>query len=140
MEAIAAADENKYYEIEIEPEQPSINLQLFWEQLLSDIDSNTPASILSTRFHNSIAQLSLKVSCALQSKYKINTIALSGGVWQNRFLFNKTVDLLKQNQFRVLTHKRVPTNDGGIALGQLLIAENQLKNKLKITQTPSTNN
>jgi len=129
MEAIAAPDENNFYVIEFEPELTSINLLAFWEQLLNAIDSGTPASILSARFHNSIAQLSLKVSRALQSRYAINTVALSGGVWQNRYLFTKTVALLQQNQFTVLTHKRVPTNDGGIALGQLLIAENQLKKK-----------
>lgn len=127
MEAIAAPDENSFYEIEFKPEQTSINLHTFWEQLINDIRSGTPASVLSARFHNSIAQLSLTVSRALQSRYTINTVALSGGVWQNRYLLNKTVALLKQNQFRVLTHKRVPANDGGIALGQLLIAENQLK-------------
>ena len=132
METVAASDENNFYEIEFKPEQTSINLHTFWEQLLNDIDSGTPPSVLSARFHNSIAQLSLKVSLALQSRYAINTVVISGGVWQNRYLFNKTVALLQQNQFKVLTHKHVPTNDGGIALGQLLIAENQLKKKYKI--------
>ena len=52
----------------------------------------------------------------------IKTVALSGGVFQNRLLLKTTVDLLKKAGFDVLTHKEVPTNDGGIALGQAAVA------------------
>jgi hydrogenase maturation protein HypF len=52
----------------------------------------------------------------------IRKVALSGGVFQNRLLLNLAADLLEQEGFVVLTHSLVPTNDGGISLGQAVIA------------------
>jgi hydrogenase maturation protein HypF len=52
----------------------------------------------------------------------INTVALSGGVWQNKLLLTKTQDLLKKSDFQIIIHQQVPPNDGGIALGQASIA------------------
>jgi hydrogenase maturation protein HypF len=52
----------------------------------------------------------------------VNVVALSGGVWQNSLLLKKTIPLLQKHSFEVLLHQRVPPNDGGIALGQALIA------------------
>jgi hydrogenase maturation protein HypF len=49
-------------------------------------------------------------------------VALSGGVWQNMVLLQRTVTLLEQAEFDVLLHRRVPANDGGIALGQAAVA------------------
>ena len=49
-------------------------------------------------------------------------MALSGGVFQNLYLLTRAVDLLQKKAFRVLTHEQVPANDGGIALGQAVIA------------------
>jgi hydrogenase maturation protein HypF len=49
-------------------------------------------------------------------------VALSGGVFQNRLLFSQVVNALHKNGLNVLTHKLVPSNDGGIALGQAVIA------------------
>jgi hydrogenase maturation protein HypF len=55
-------------------------------------------------------------------KTGINQVALSGGVFQNRLLLRKVVPLLESTGFSVLTHKQVPCNDGGISLGQAVIA------------------
>jgi hydrogenase maturation protein HypF len=52
----------------------------------------------------------------------IKQVALSGGVFQNRLLLRKAVPLLESADFSVLTHKQVPCNDGGISLGQAVIA------------------
>jgi len=52
----------------------------------------------------------------------INQVALSGGVFQNRLLLRKTVSLLEGSGFHVFTHRQVPCNDGGISLGQAVIA------------------
>jgi hydrogenase maturation protein HypF len=57
----------------------------------------------------------------------LNRVVLSGGVFQNVRLLDRTFDLLSGNDFAVYTHHRVPTNDGGIALGQALIANAQIK-------------
>jgi hydrogenase maturation protein HypF len=52
----------------------------------------------------------------------LNQVVLSGGVFQNRLLLRKAVGLLETGGFQVFTHRQVPTNDGGIALGQAVIA------------------
>jgi hydrogenase maturation protein HypF len=54
-------------------------------------------------------------------------VVLSGGVWQNRYLFRHTVTALEAQGFEVLTHTRVPSNDGGISLGQLAVAVSVLE-------------
>ena len=59
---------------------------------------------------------------ALRERSGLGTVALSGGVFQNLLLLGQVVDLLEEAGFRVLTHSRVPPNDGGISLGQAVIA------------------
>ncbi|MEI8049363.1 MAG: hypothetical protein WCI92_18425, partial [Bacteroidota bacterium] len=51
-----------------------------------------------------------------------NKVILSGGVFQNKYLLERTIQMLQKNKFNVYSHANVPTNDGGIALGQLAIA------------------
>jgi hydrogenase maturation protein HypF len=58
----------------------------------------------------------------IASETGINQVALSGGVFQNRLLLRKTVGLLEKSSLQVFTHKQVPCNDGGISLGQAVIA------------------
>lgn len=58
-------------------------------------------------------------------------MALSGGVFQNRLLLGKTVALLESNRFEVFTHRQVPCNDGGVSLGQVVIANFSQEEKEK---------
>jgi hydrogenase maturation protein HypF len=58
----------------------------------------------------------------MRERYDLGTVALSGGVFQNLLLLNATVARLEARGFRVLLHSRVPCNDGGISLGQALVA------------------
>ena len=127
MEAILDPQETGYYPTGFDSSTTEINLKPLWEALIEDLQKNTPSPILSARFHNTIAQLSLEVCLAIQSIRNIKTVVLSGGVWQNRYLLKKTHTLLTNNQLTVLTHQRVPANDGGIALGQLMIASKQIQ-------------
>ena len=78
--------------------------------------------IISARFHNAVAQAVLQTCQSLRELTGINQIALSGGVWQNMQLFRKTNLLLDEAHFEVLTHHQVPTNDGGVSLGQAVVA------------------
>jgi hydrogenase maturation protein HypF len=93
-----------------------------WAALLADWRAGLPLPVLSARFHNSVAQVSLALCRQIRVETGVDTAALSGGVWQNRFLLHRTVEILEQDGFTVFSHRRVPTNDGGIALGQLLVA------------------
>jgi len=64
----------------------------------------------------------LDMSRRIRSETSLNKVVLSGGVFQNKYLSEKTIALLSSNNFRVFTNHIVPVNDGGISLGQLVIA------------------
>jgi len=114
------------FEYEADEIQPKIML----EALLKDWYSGTDVSILASRFHNSLVDMVLNRCISIREKNDINTVVLSGGVWQNRFLFTRTVDKLQKSGFKVLRHHRVPTNDGGLSLGQAVIAARTYQNSL----------
>jgi hydrogenase maturation protein HypF len=79
-------------------------------------------SVISAKFHNTVAQVILEVSMQMRKETLINKVILSGGVFQNKYLLEKSLSLLNRNSFKVFTNHLVPANDGGISLGQLIIA------------------
>jgi hydrogenase maturation protein HypF len=81
-----------------------------------------PKPIISARFHNGIAAMIRDVCLRLRRQHGLNQVALSGGVFQNVTLLGKTLALLHSAGFEVFTHRLVPPNDGGIALGQAVVA------------------
>jgi hydrogenase maturation protein HypF len=91
-----------------------------FEELVADVRRGEPAPVLSTRFHNGVAQMLVEVCERIRGAEGLRIVALSGGVFQNRYLLTRAVRLLERAGFRVLTHSRVPANDGGLALGQAL--------------------
>lgn len=99
-----------------------IDTQPLIEALISDLKRGLSSHQISSRFHQSIAVMSLEICKKIRAEKDINLVALSGGVWQNKFLFSKTYQLLKQDGFDMIIHKNVPANDGGLSLGQAFIA------------------
>jgi hydrogenase maturation protein HypF len=97
------------------------------EELLNDLANRVPITAIAGRFHNGIAQMVLDTCQWLRAIRGINQVVLSGGVWQNITLFEKTTALLFSDRFEVYFHQQVPPNDGGIALGQAAIAAHRLK-------------
>jgi hydrogenase maturation protein HypF len=87
-----------------------------------DARRGVPVAVAAARFHNGVADLIAACCARLRSATGVDTVALSGGVFQNLLLVNRTVDCLVDNGFRVLTHRRVPANDGGVSLGQAAVA------------------
>ena len=79
-------------------------------------------SVISAKFHNTIARVILEVSKQIRKETALNNVVLSGGVFQNKYLLEKSVYLLNFSRFKVFTNHVVPANDGGISLGQLVIA------------------
>jgi hydrogenase maturation protein HypF len=132
FEAIGDPQENGEYELLLEdsanpgiaPHQ--INPAPLVEQLVNDIQNGIVVSIISARFHNSIARMVSNVCKKIRVDYGINDVVLSGGVWQNMTLLKRTHSLLTSGNFKVHIHHRVPTNDGGIALGQAIIAAHKI--------------
>ena len=87
-----------------------------------DVTGGVPRDVVAARFHNGVAA-AIEAGCALlRERHGLGTVALSGGVFQNMLLLHRTVARLEARGFRVLTHSRVPCNDGGISLGQAVVA------------------
>ena len=90
--------------------------------LLQDLDAGIPTSDISWRFHLTIVEMIVQTAQAIRDETGLDRIALSGGCFQNRLLLSLVIPMLRDRAFKVLTHKQVPTNDGGVSLGQAAIA------------------
>lgn len=97
-----------------------LDLSALWYSLLNDLAQGVNKSVIAQRFHLQLADLLAQTVYDLAQQYSFKTIALSGGVFQNRLLLEQLQSRL-ENSFQVLTHRQVPSNDGGIALGQAAI-------------------
>jgi hydrogenase maturation protein HypF len=107
----------------IEPDGLSIiKLQDLFTAIIKDLQGNTPAARIAARFHNTVVRMVVKLCQIISSKTGLTQVALSGGVFQNRRLLRKAISLLESAGFEVYTHRQVPCNDGGISLGQVVVA------------------
>jgi hydrogenase maturation protein HypF len=89
------------------------------ESILTDVKKNIPVAAISAKFHNALAEGIVAVA-----KFSgQNRVVLSGGCFQNRYLTERAVRRLQAEGFRPCWHQRVPPNDGGIALGQVIAAQ-----------------
>ncbi len=93
-----------------------------FRQVVEDYLQGTPAGRVAARFHESLARACELVCVEQREKLGLNLVALSGGVWQNVLLFSRCLQRLTSAGFEVLHHRQVPPNDGGIALGQAVVA------------------
>jgi hydrogenase maturation protein HypF len=90
--------------------------------IVNDLLGGVPAAVIGAKFHETVAAIIIETCRKLKDAHDINTVALSGGVFQNSILYGKVVKGLKEQGFRLLLHKELPVNDGGISLGQAIIA------------------
>ena len=90
--------------------------------VVEDMRHRQPPEIVAGRFHNGLARGLADASVAVRSRYGISTVALSGGTFQNLLLLTRTRAYLESEGFEVLVHRQVPPNDGGISLGQAVVA------------------
>jgi len=87
-----------------------------------ELAKGTPAAEVAARFHRTMA-MAIGAGCRIaRERSGVETVALSGGCFQNRLLSESSKRLLEQDEFQVLVHGRVPPNDGGVALGQAAVA------------------
>jgi hydrogenase maturation protein HypF len=100
----------------------TINPGLIIIGIVHDIQNKIPVSKISAKFHRTIVMIIVEIALRLRKETGISKIVLSGGTFQNRFLLSESVNYLKKNEFTVFSQGHVPSNDGGIALGQLAIA------------------
>ncbi len=97
--------------------------------VVADVQAGVPVPVIAARFHNSVADMVGQVCRLLRDETGLNTVALSGGVWQNVALLQRTQDRLHEDGFEVYVHQLVPPNDGGLSLGQAAVANAQANHK-----------
>ncbi|MDO9566464.1 MAG: carbamoyltransferase HypF [Candidatus Desulfaltia sp.] len=99
-----------------------IFLQPIISGVVNDMKMGVSPSTISGKFHNTIIALFSELCEVIRKENGLNRVALSGGVFQNTIILSGLIKELKQRDFQVITHSLVPTNDGGISLGQAMIA------------------
>lgn len=99
-----------------------IRLKELLSVIVQDIRANESAGMIAARFHRTVAEIAVEICRQARSQADLNEVALSGGVWQNQTLLDLVREGLRQEEFIVYFHQQVPTNDGGLALGQAVIA------------------
>ncbi len=92
------------------------------DAIIRDLCQNQPAPVISARFHNTIVNVIEQTVRKISDTYNLNNVVLSGGTFQNKYICEKLENRLFQAGLNVYSHESVPANDGGIALGQLMIA------------------
>ncbi len=121
FEAVADASEQGAYEF-ITSKEYRVSATDVIRAVVADVRSGVPTPVISARFHNGLALMVRSVCESIRRERGLNEVALSGGVWQNVTLLSKALAQLRDANFKVYVHRLVPPNDGGIALGQAVIA------------------
>jgi hydrogenase maturation protein HypF len=125
LESIAATAIEDSYEYDLhrpDGEPAQLSLRKTVRRLIEDLRQAEVPAVISAKFHNTLAEALLAMARAARDRTGLQTAALSGGVFCNRYLVTRLAMRLKQEGFVVLLNRDVPSNDGGIALGQAAIA------------------
>ena len=102
---------------------PYIEPLAVWRAMLGDLHLKTPVGVIAARFHRGLAKAIVGMAAKLMgNERRYSTVALSGGCFQNATLFALVHEGLEAQGLRVLSHEKVPANDGGLALGQAVVA------------------
>ena len=128
LEQLADPMEPRAYKAAIDPGDVLLasGLDLF-RCAAEDLSAGVSREVIAARFHNGIAGLTADCCVLLRERTGLATVALSGGVFQNLLLLNTLTGLLEGRGFDVLTHSQVPCNDGGISLGQAVVAAARMR-------------
>lgn len=110
------------YSIEQTGNEKIIRLNELFRSIVEDVRANTSIGTIGASFHKTLADISMDICRQARETTGLNEVVLSGGVWQNQILLDLVREGLKQDGFTVYFHKRIPTNDGGLSLGQAVIA------------------
>jgi hydrogenase maturation protein HypF len=97
------------------------------ERIVGEVRASIPAPVIAARFHNTVAEAVVEVCRRLRAEERLNRVCLSGGTFQNMKLLARTLAGLQRLDFEVFIHAQIPPNDGGIALGQAVIATEILR-------------
>jgi hydrogenase maturation protein HypF len=111
------------YSFEIDSSNPAqIDVRPAIQNIVRDLKNGQTKGVIASRFHNTIAAVIAEVCRRIRESDRLNRVCLSGGTFQNIYVLESAVALLRRLGFEVFLHSLVPPNDGGIALGQAVIA------------------
>jgi hydrogenase maturation protein HypF len=108
------------YAFKVEP--PLISPRQVIQAVLDDMGQGLAAPVIARRFHDAVVRLCLSISELAREARGIETVALGGGVFMNRYLIERAPAVLEQSGFKVLLNKELPANDGCISYGQAAVA------------------
>jgi hydrogenase maturation protein HypF len=95
--------------------------------VVTDIQNRVPVTKIGAKFHNTLIYLFADLCDLIRESRGLNRVALSGGCFQNATLLSSLIQALEKRNFQIFSHHQVPTNDGGISLGQAVVAAAKLR-------------
>jgi hydrogenase maturation protein HypF len=99
-----------------------IDTKSMFEAALCDLQSGTSTAAISQRFHNGLVETFARIAEMIRAARSLNRVCLSGGTFHNVYLLTHLQERLEQSGFQVFTHTEVPAGDGGLSLGQAMVA------------------
>jgi hydrogenase maturation protein HypF len=128
LEAAAQSGVTDSYSFEIASGLPAqIDMRPSIREIVRDLENGQSRNVIAARFHNTIAAVISEICERVRLSEHLNRVCLSGGTFQNVYLAEHALAALSQRGFEVFLHSEVPPNDGGIALGQAVIANEIMK-------------
>ncbi len=116
------------YPFEVEEGDPAqVDLRPTIRAIVRDLRRSQLTGVIASRFHNTMAAVIADVCKRIRARDHLHRVCLSGGTFQNMYLVERAVGLLRADGFKVFLHAKVPPNDGGIALGQAVVANHILQ-------------
>jgi hydrogenase maturation protein HypF len=132
LEFLADRQESSRYEIQLtEHDTVVIEWEPMIRQILNDIEEGRDPAKIAMRFHNALCEGIVRAAVYFNTE----KVLLSGGCFQNIILLEKTVKQLQKKGFRPYWHQRIPPNDGGISVGQIVLAGMKAKSPEPVSQT-----
>jgi len=122
--AIASSADETGYPLELVPDADNwiICTRPLFKALIDDLGRNVPVAAISRRFHNGLVEGFVQLATLLRKKTALNRVCLSGGTFHNIYLSQRLEARLTKGGFEVFTQKEVPAGDGGLSLGQAVVA------------------
>jgi hydrogenase maturation protein HypF len=128
LEVIAQANREQRYPFLMDEGEPAqVDMRPMIENIVQDLCQAKPAGYIAACFHNTLAAAIVEVCRSIRKRDQLKRVCLSGGTFQNEYLLGRAVERLRRDGFEVYLHILVPPNDGGISLGQAVIANEVLR-------------
>ena len=137
LEAAAKEKEEGVYPVSLSGRPLVFDWREMVHAIVQDRQRGTETGVIAARFMNTLVEMAVKMAVAAREHTGLNRVCLSGGSFQNMYIMHRLPDRLRDDGFQVYHHSRVSTNDEGIALGQLMIANAKWKGKENVScRTP----